>query len=150
MQSRARAENPTQDDGDFERLDDDDVPGPGPAAVLLCAFEEHETAAVATLLEQIGAGEHQVVHCSTTMGQWPLERALSGGDEGQLLPAGQAPRIMVLSGLSGGQVNGLLDRYRATELPGPVFAMATESNLEWSIIDLMGNLMAEAAGGPKG
>lgn len=141
--------SPKQDDGDFERLDDDDGPGPGPAAVLLCAFEEHETAAVATLLEQIGAGEHLVVHCSTTMGQWPLVRALSGDDGGQLLPAGQAPRIMLLSGLSGGQVNELLDRYRASELPRPVFAMATESNLEWTIIDLMGNLMAEAAGAPS-
>ncbi len=128
----------------FEALDDDDEEEVvGPPAVLLYGFAREEAPRVAALLEQADASGHQVVGVTTTMGEWTVARALEGDDEGKLLPVDEVPRIVLLSGLTGRQVNAVLDAYRATDLPRPIFAVATPTNLAFTVVALLGDLLEE-------
>jgi hypothetical protein len=127
----------------FEALHDANDTITGPPAVLLCGFEHQEATRLGTLLHEIGATDHSAVCCTTTMGDWSVARALGGDDGGTLLPVGKVPRVVLLSGLTDGQVGEVLDRYGATGLPRPIFAVATPANLEFTVVQLLQDLIAE-------
>ena len=130
-------------DSTFQALDDADDVIIGPPALLLCGFERDEGARLGELLHSIGATDHRVVCCTTTMGTWPVSRALTGADDGVLLPVGKVPRIALLSGLNDKQVGEALDRYASTGLPRPIFAVATATNLAFTVVQLLEDLLAE-------
>jgi hypothetical protein len=127
----------------FEALDDASDSITGPPAALLCGFERREATLLAALLHEIGGTDHGTVCCTTTMGSWSVARALGGDDGGTLLPVGKVPRVALLSGLTDKQVGEFLDRYGATGLPRPIFAVATPVNLELTVVQLLEDLMAE-------
>jgi hypothetical protein len=134
---------PESDGSGFEALGEGDGPGLGPPAVLLFGFDPEEGARLETLLREVGAGEHQIVCCTTTMGSLRVREALQGEDGGTLLPVGKVARIALLSGLGESQVGAVLDRYGTTGLPRPIFAVATEANLEFTVLQLFEDLLAE-------
>ena len=127
----------------FEALDASSEATIGPPAVLLCGFAGEEGRRLQQLLGELGMAEHQVVCCTTTMGTWTIEAALGGDDGGTLLPVGPVPRVALLSGLTDGQVERVLDGYGSTGLPRPIFAVATPANLGFTVIELLEDLMAE-------
>ena len=127
----------------FEALDKESDATLGPPGVLLIGFDSTETGNISELLTAAGAPGHQVVTCTTTMGEWTVEKALLGNDEGRLLPVGGVPRVMLLSGLTDRQVDSVLDSYNATGLPRPIFAVTTPENLGFTVLQLLEDLMAE-------
>ena len=131
------------DESGFEALDDANDAITGPPAVLLCGFEHQEATRLKALLHEIGATGHNTICCTTTMGSWPVAQALEGDDGGTLLPVGKVPRVALLSGLTDKQVGEVLDRYGDTGLPRPIFAVATPANLEFTVVQLLEDLMAE-------
>jgi hypothetical protein len=131
------------DESTFEALDDASDAITGPPAVLLCGFERREAERLEALLHEIGATGHGAVCCTTTMGGWSVAQALGGDDGGTLLPVGKVPRVVLLSGLTDEQVGAALDRYGTTGLPRPIFAVATPANLEFTVVQLLDDLMAE-------
>lgn len=132
-----------EDESGFEALDDASDAVVGPPGVLLLGFDRDEGLAIEELLHEVGAGDHRVVRCTTTMGTLTVGEALGGDDGGTLLPVGKVPRVALLSGLTDKQVGEALDRYKATGLPRPIFAVATEANLEFTVVQLLEDLMAE-------
>ena len=66
-----------------------------------------------------------------------------GDDGGKLLPVGKVPRIFLMSGLTDPQVEDVIERWDATELLRPTFAVATPNNLRFSVIKLLEDLLAE-------
>lgn len=130
-------------DASFKALDEQSDVTVGPEALLLIGFAEGENGAVADLLKSVGAAAHETVNCTTTMGSWTVQRALAGGDGGTLLPVDRVPRVMLLAGMTDRQVNGFIDGYASTGLPRPIFAVATESNLEFGVAQLLEDLLAE-------
>ena len=131
------------DESTFEALDDSSDAAVGPPAVLLLGFERDEASIIGRLLHGLGAGGHRVVCCTTTMGALTVGEALAGDDGGRLLPVGKVPRVALLSGLTDKQVGEVLDRYGATGLPRPIFAVATQANLEFTVVQLLEDLLAE-------
>jgi hypothetical protein len=131
------------DEATFEALDDANDAIVGPPGVLLIGFERDEGSTIAGLIRELGASDHRVVCCTTTMGASTVGEALAGDDGGTLLPVGKVPRVALLSGLSDKQVGEALDRYKTTGLPRPIFAVATEANLEFTVVQLLEDLMAE-------
>ncbi len=77
------------------------------------------------------------------MGTWNVDNALQGDDSGELLPVGKVPRVMLLSGLTDAQVSTVLDGYPSTGIEQPIFAVATVTNLSFTVIQLLEDLMAE-------
>jgi hypothetical protein len=50
---------------------------------------------------------------------------------------------MLLSGLTDRQVDGVLDSYHSTGLPRPIFAVTTSENLDFAVLQLLEDLIAE-------
>ncbi|OGQ77220.1 MAG: hypothetical protein A2289_24025 [Deltaproteobacteria bacterium RIFOXYA12_FULL_58_15] len=127
----------------FKALDNANQELIGPAGILLCGFSRDEAVKVEQLLRLVVLVEHRVVCCTTTMGTWNVDNALQGDDGGELLPIGKVPRVMLLSGLTDAQVGATLDGYGGTGIERPVFAVATETNLSFTVIQLLEELLAE-------
>jgi hypothetical protein len=129
--------------GAFKRIDQDEGAPLGPLALLLCGFSLEESQTVSTFLETIDASEHRVVLCTEPMLAQPLGEALTTTEESPPVPPDQLPRVIVLSGMTGARVRIFLDRYASTELPRPIFATATPSNLNFTVRDLLIELLQE-------
>ena len=71
-----------------------------------------------------------------------LEAATSLPDASPL-PPDALPQVVVLSGMTGRQIHGLIDGWRAARLPAPIWASTTPSNLEFPVRVLVKELLAE-------
>jgi hypothetical protein len=133
-------------DGTFQKIEERDDDACGPRAVLVCGFPSSVEPPLREILNGIGAAEHRVVLCTPAMVKLPLGEALAA-------PAGQPadapaapdalPRVVVLSGLSGAQLQGFLAAYRASGLPSPIFASTTPPNLSFPVGKLVVELLRE-------
>jgi len=128
----------------FQSLDRDDSSGPGPRAMLLCGLEQSLAPAIGQILRECGAGAHRLVFCTKAMLDERLGVALGGAPPDDApLPADALPRVVVLSGMTGRQIHGIIDGWRAAGLPGPIWASSTPSNLDFPVRILVRELLAE-------
>lgn len=131
-------------DASFESLDHDDSVGPGPQALLLCGLETTLAPAIGALLRDSGAESHRLVFCTKEMLDHTLRAALGAeAASDPPLPPAALPQVVVLSGMSGQQIHGLIDGWRAAGLPAPIWAASTPSNLEFRVRALLQELLAE-------
>jgi len=129
--------------GEFKRIDQDEGAPLGPLALLLCGFSPEESRTIFSFLGTIDASEHRVVLCTEPMLAQSLGEALTTTEEVPPVPPGKLPRVIVLSGMSGAQVRVFLDQYASTQLPRPIFATVTPSNLDFTVRDLLVELLQE-------
>ena len=127
----------------FQRIDENDEISPGPPAVLVCGFATDIEASLKAVLERAGAPEHRVVFCSREMVKQTLKQALGATEPTQPAPPDTLPRAMVLSGMSGSQLQAFLSEYTASKLPRPIFASVTPINLGFPVGKLLVELLAE-------
>jgi hypothetical protein len=140
------------DDTTFESIDQDEAPGVGPAAVLLCGFAEQEVDPVGRLLAEAGAPDHAVIRVSEAMLGGTLQAALTATAPGPAVAADKLPRAVILSGLTGRQLHAVIDGWAGAGLAPPIWASTTPHNLEFTVRDLLRELLAEqrALGGLGG
>lgn len=131
------------DEATFESIDQDDAPGIGPAAVLLAGYGPEADAPVVALLTAAGALGHRVLRVTREMLQGTLAMALGDPGGGAALGAAELPRVAILSGLSGRQLHAVIDGWRETGLPRPIWASTTPNNLTFGLRDLLKELLAE-------
>lgn len=129
--------------GEFKKIDQDEGAPLGPLALLLCGFSLEESRTVSSFLGTIDASEHRVVLCTEPMLVQSLGEALTTTEESPPVPPDKLPRAMVLSGMTGAQVRVFLDQYASTQLPRPIFATVTPSNLNFTVRDLLIELLQE-------
>jgi hypothetical protein len=129
--------------GEFKKIDQDEGAPLGPLALLLCGFSLEESRTVSSFLGTIAASEHRVVLCTEPMLVQSLGEALTTTEESPPVPSDKLPRAMVLSGMTGAQVRVFLDQYASTQLPRPIFATVTPSNLNFTVRDLLIELLQE-------
>lgn len=127
----------------FQRIDENDELSPGPPAVLVCGFATDIEAALKAVLERCGAPEHRVVFCSREMVRQTLKQALESTESAQPAPPDTLPKAMVLSGMTGTQIQGFLSAYSASKLPRPIFASVTPINLSFPVGKLLMELLNE-------
>jgi hypothetical protein len=127
----------------FQRIDQNDELSPGPPAVLVCGFATDIEASLKTVLERCGAPDHRVVFCSREMVKQTLKQALESTEPSQPAPPDTLPKAMVLSGMSGAQLQGFLSAYSASKLPRPIFASVTPINVTFPVGKLLMELLAE-------
>ena len=129
--------------GEFKRIDQDEGPPLGPLELLVCGFSIEESRTVSSFLGTINVPEHQVVLCTEPMLAQSLGEALTTTEESPPVPPDKLPRVIVLSGMTGAQVRVFLDQYASTQLPRPIFATVTPSNLDFTVRDLLIELLQE-------
>ena len=130
-------------EGTFKKIDRDGGEIVGPAAVLLCGYSTEDSRKFGPLLSESNAKDHRVLLCSKEMIGQTLEEALSTTGQVQPAPPDKLPRVVVLSGMSGAQIQDLIDNFSSTGLPRPIFAVPTLSNLSFTVRDLLVELLKE-------
>lgn len=136
---------PPEDNSTFAALGEDSSAAFGPLGLLLYGYDQDQAGHIAELAAKIAGTTVTTACCTTTMGAWPIAKALHGDDGGTPLALGQAPHIAFMSGLTEAQVGTFLDSFASTGLARPIFAMATPDNLSLTVLQLMQDLMAERA-----
>jgi len=126
----------------FKQIDDDEQAF-GPKVVLASGFSTDEVPELTGMLAALDAPDHRVVLCSEKLLHLTLVQAMGAADPGTPVAADQLPRALVLSGLTGAQVQGLFAAWRASGMPRPIFAQTTTSNLDWTVTDLLLELLRE-------
>lgn len=129
--------------GTFEKIEATDDGALGPPAVLVCGFATNIENTLKKVLVNVGAEEHRVVFCTPEMVKQPLGNALESMDDSTPAEADKLPKAMVLSGLSGSQLQGFLSSYRTSGLPRPIFAAVTPTNLGFPVGTLLVELLSE-------
>lgn len=127
----------------FRELGGGDRRIPGPSAVLLCGFSVAEAEQVRTVLDKAQTGTERLILCTEGMLQKHLEEALEGTMEEVPLAPDRLPRVIVLSGMTERQIEPFLETFKASGLPRPIFATATEWNLKRKVRDLLVDLLQE-------
>lgn len=131
-------------DGTFQKIDSPDYGAIGPPSILVCGFSTQIESTVKKVLESVGADKHQVLFCTSSMVKQPLGQALESSESsGEPAAPDKLPRAMVLSGLSGAQLQGFISGYRTSGLPRPIFASVTPINLDFPVGKLLVELLRE-------
>lgn len=128
-------------DATFEKLDEQAAVGP--EAILVCGYDEGVAARLGEVLGAIGRPGHRVVRCSPGMVKMTLREALEGGAEDAPAPPDALPRAIVLSGLTGSEIQGFLGAFDEAGIPRAIFASATPTSLGFVVRDLLRELLAE-------
>lgn len=115
----------------------------GPPAVLFCGFTPQEAMLMKTLLKAVGAEDHNILLCTEQMIMQPVGQALLATKQLPPVPPDKLPRVMVMSGMSDEQIHGVLEGYSATRLRRPIFATATKRNLNYTVRELLVELLQE-------
>ena len=130
----------------FQKIDPRGEEICGPEAVLVCGFPATVEEPLRDLLARVDAPNHRVVFCTPRMVKQELGRALEPGpDETDETPAApdELPRVMVLSGMTGGQLQNFVSTYRTAGLPRPIFASTTPINVGFPVGRLIVDLLKE-------
>ncbi len=128
---------------EWKRITDDAATLPGPEAVLLSGYDPDQLPPIRALLDDLGHAEIPL----RTVAKGALDTAVEDilSRECTEPPAGQGalPMTLVISGLPIQAVHHLMDRFRETGLPRPIFATATATNLRFTAKELLRHLLQE-------
>lgn len=127
----------------FRELGDGSRSIPGPSAVLLCGFVVAEAMEVRALLDRAGIQTDRVILCSEGMLRKSLREALEAPGSEEPVPPDRLPRVMIFSGMKERQIGLFLDTFRSSGLPRPIFATATDWNLQRPVRDVLLDLLKE-------
>jgi hypothetical protein len=136
-------------DNAFQAVEQDDLTRVGPRAILICGFSTASEAAVRELLGWVNAPDVPLIFCAEALLTLPLVEALTNVDAGPPVPPDKLPPVMVLSGLTGQEIHGFLEHFAATNLPRPIFAAATPTNLTFTVKQLLAALRQERKAMPQ-
>jgi hypothetical protein len=115
----------------------------GATAVLASGFSATEQQVLRAMMDAAGLQDVGIV--AITAASLPLTLAVLAA-----LPAGanagetaELPRAVVMSGLTERQLHALMDSYRQSGLPRPLWASVTPSSAGWTIKYLLVELLKE-------
>ncbi len=127
----------------FRPVGDSDSRMHGATAVLASGFSLAEQQALRTMMDAAGLQDVGVVFI--TASSLPLTLAALAA-----LPAGthagetaELPRALVMSGLTERQLHAMMDSYRQSGLPRPLWASVTPTSANWTIKYLLVELLKE-------
>jgi hypothetical protein len=126
----------------FKKIDDQGVL-PGPRALLMCGFSESEHIALQNHLEQQGLKNIQVQPCRYDSLDQKLEEVLNGRSQRELVEAEKLPPVIVWSGIEHRELDSALQDFTDSGLKRPIFATATEPNLNFTVKELLNHLLSE-------
>lgn len=124
----------------FKKIDEKGIL-PGPRAVFLSGYNEESCTILDTFLKNKGVPEIQVVPCREDVLDNTLGEILKNQSRAALFPPEKLPQVMLWSGISHVELDKILDGFKETELPRPIFATTTEHNLEFPLKTLLRHLL---------
>lgn len=127
----------------FRPVGDTDSRMHGATAVLASGFSVADQQTLRDMMDAAGLQDVGIVFI--TAGALPLTLAALAA-----LPAGthagetaELPRALVMSGLTERQLHAMMDSYRQSGLPRPLWASVTPTSADWTIKTLLVELLKE-------
>ncbi len=127
----------------FRPIDNSEAPMHGRPAILMSGFPSDEQATVRQSLASWGIPEVPLIVIAPDTLPLTLAEAaaLPDGTNASLTP--ELPRAIIMSGLTGRQLNGLMDGYRQSGLTRPLWASVTPTSATWTVKYLLVELLKE-------
>lgn len=116
---------------------------PGPMTFYASGYSGEQTAILHTFLSSIGYENVPLKICTKNQLTLTLGEALSTDRVDEPLPEGALPYVLVFSGMKPTDVENVLGKFGQNGLPRPIFATTTESNLTFSVKELLKHLLSE-------
>lgn len=126
----------------FKKIDDHGVL-PGPRALLICGYTENEQISLKNHLKQKGLASISLQPCRVDSLNHKLKDVLKGESKGELIEAEKLPPVIVWSGIEHSELDSALQDFSASGLKRPIFATATEPNLDFTVKELLNHLLSE-------
>ncbi|PKN25179.1 MAG: hypothetical protein CVU65_09560 [Deltaproteobacteria bacterium HGW-Deltaproteobacteria-22] len=120
-----------------------DTPLPGPAAFLVSGYNADAREQLRLFLGLLLDREPRMRPVTAAALGRPLQEFLADDESDDPLSAEQLPRVVLFSGCTLGEARRVVGEWKASGLPRPIFAAATDSNLHFSVRDLLGHLLEE-------
>ena len=131
-------------DSDFRKLDADKTDTFGPAAILVSGYPPMVIDPFEDLLAAIGCASHRVVLVSEQMLDMKLGDILAAeGSLGKPAPAEALPPVILFSGMTDAQVRSFLSGYKDLGAPRGIFAVLTETNIDFVLREHLIALLQE-------
>ncbi len=115
----------------------------GSPAVMIAGYSAEEQQAVRQLLDAQGLTQTPVSVLARGDGDKILADLAARPDQTHFGETTTLPRTAIVSGLSERAFNALLDAYRETGLPRPMWAVLTPTSESWSARALLSELLEE-------
>lgn len=134
-------------DNTFQKVGYSDARMFGPSKILVCGFPATSHEPLVGMLTKAGVGNLPIVFVTPDLSEKRLGELVElPGDSGFQIDSDLEPAV-ILSGLTENELQAILQNYRqsfqALELPKPLWATVTETSVNWSLKDLLNELVAE-------
>ncbi|MDA3810883.1 MAG: DUF3783 domain-containing protein [Spirochaetaceae bacterium] len=126
----------------FKKMEDDGVL-PGPRAVLVSGFDEDSHAILDKFITENGISDFSVIPCREDSVNKLIEEVLGNQSEAKIVTPEKLPPVMLWSGITHQELDQILGNFKTCGLVRPIFATTTESNLKFSVKELLQHLLKE-------
>lgn len=127
----------------FRPIDGSDQKMHGHPAVLVSGFSSDQQEQLREQLSTWGITDIPLVVVAADVLSLTLEAATQLADGTHAGETPDVPRAVIMSGLSGRQLNALMDGYRHSGLPRPLWASVTPTSATWTVKYLLVELLKE-------
>ena len=128
---------------DWKRVNQDNTPFPGPRAFFVSGYDPPQVEVLRELLDGLGYTNAPIRCCAASQMDVSFERALSTESADEPLGQGRLPYTMIISGMTAADAGKIMQGFSASGLPRPIFATSTETNLQFTVKELLRHLLAE-------
>lgn len=137
---------PPAEQATFKPIGESDEPTFGPRKLLLLGFTAEEQRRVRTLMaEDAGLPDVPLVFVRVEDRTRTLEElfALDRGPGEEVTE--QAPKVFIMAGVTHRELHTIMETYKRTDLPRPIWAGLTPTSVTWTLRQLVSDLVAEHA-----
>lgn len=130
-------------DQDWNAISEDEQVFPGPRGFFLSGYDPDQIEIIRAFLDGLGYDNAPLTPCAKEHLDLTLTEALTARFDTPLLGQGKLPYVLVMSGVALRDVKNVLDHFSSNGLPRPIFATTTETNLDFTIKQLLRHLLDE-------
>jgi hypothetical protein len=130
-------------EGKFEKIQESDERMYGAKGILVCGYPPAEHRFFALFMEKAGFSDRPIIFPTTADAGKTLKELLglnTGSGLGELT---DLPRAVIMSGFTQNEVHRIMVAYRQAGLPAQLWATLTPVSENWSLADLLKELVKE-------
>jgi hypothetical protein len=116
----------------------------GPKAILVCGYDPAEHEPLTDALVQLGFGDRPVIFVTDADPDKALKEVLTFQDRAGMGQPSDMPRTTIMCGFTQEEVHVIMQAYREAGLPKQLWATLTPTSENWTIRNLLKELLAES------
>jgi hypothetical protein len=131
-------------EGTFQKVEKSSERMYGPKGIVVCGYPPDEHGPLAEALGQIGLGDRPFLFALPKDVGRTLRDMLASCDRSGMGEPSELPRALIMSGFTQQELHILMSAYRQAGLPSQLWATLTPISENWTLGDLLKELLKEA------